>query len=80
MKKFLGIAISTLLVGSMLIGCGSDADTTTTEAATTAELATEATPEVESLEDESVAEDESAAEDVTLVEVESEVVTASSAA
>jgi len=32
MKKFLGIAISTLLVGSMLIGCGSDAETTTTEA------------------------------------------------
>jgi len=34
MKKFLGIAISTLMVGSMLIGCGGDDKaTTTTEAA-----------------------------------------------
>ncbi len=33
MKKFLGIAISTLMVGSLLIGCGESDVTTTTEAA-----------------------------------------------
>ncbi len=48
MKKLLGIAISTLMVGSMLIGCGGS-DATTTEAVS--EVATTATttaaPEVE---------------------------------
>lgn len=29
MKKILGLSIATLMVGSMLIGCGSAAETTT---------------------------------------------------
>lgn len=69
MKKFLGLAISTLMVGSMLIGCGGSADATTTEAAV------EATTEAAAAEDVTVAEDvEAVSEDVEVVSEDAEAV------
>ena len=70
MKKFLGLAISTLMVGSMLIGCGSSADATTTT-----EAAVEATTEAAAVEDLTVAEDvEAVSEDVEVVSADAEAV------
>jgi len=54
MKKFLGIAISTLMVGSLLIGCGESDTVTTTEAAieTTTEAAAPSGIDVEPMSEE----------------------------
>ena len=47
MKKFLAIAISTLMVGSLLIGCGEEDVVTTTEAAVETTEADNSTPNID---------------------------------
>ena len=74
MKKFLGIAISTLMVGSMLIGCGGseEAEVTTVAETEVVEVETEAV-EVETeaveVESEEVSAEEESVEEVSEEEV-----------
>lgn len=70
MKKFLGIAISTLMVGSMLIGCGSSKTETTTAAEATTKAAAVKVEEVTEAEDVTEAADVEVSTEVEVADAE----------